>query len=149
MQVSTVSKYDPLAEHLRRSTGRIELSFADIEAILGAQLPGSARRHAAWWSNSGGTHVQALAWLSVGYRSEQVNLEGERLTFVPERSAEGFSEMAQAKFKQQETSEPEHPSGAEHKRHPAFGVWKGKVTLLPDYDYTQPADPDWGKVYED
>ena len=34
-------------------------------------------------------------------------------------------------------------------RHPAFGVWKGKVTLLPDYDYTRPADPDWGRVYED
>lgn len=33
--------------------------------------------------------------------------------------------------------------------HPAFGALKGMLTLDPDYDYTQPADPDWGKVYED
>jgi hypothetical protein len=33
--------------------------------------------------------------------------------------------------------------------HPAFGAWRGLVTLDPNYDYTQPADPDWGKVYED
>lgn len=35
------------------------------------------------------------------------------------------------------------------RHHPVFGMWKGIVTLDPDYDYTQPADPDWGKVYGD
>lgn len=35
------------------------------------------------------------------------------------------------------------------RHHPVFGMWKGIVTLDPDYDYTQPADPDWGKVYDD
>ncbi len=35
------------------------------------------------------------------------------------------------------------------RHHPVFGMWKGVVTLDPDYDYTQPADPDWGKVYDD
>jgi hypothetical protein len=33
--------------------------------------------------------------------------------------------------------------------HPAYGALKGMITLLPNVDYTEPADPDWGKVYED
>lgn len=144
-----MSKYEALARHLRGSAGRIEVNFEDVEEILGYPLPASARRHAAWWSNSGGTHVQSQAWLSAGYRTEQVDLVQERLVFVPDRVNGGFSEMAQAKFKRQEQTAQAEPLQAGQKRHPAFGVWKGKVTLLPDYDYTQPADPDWGKVYED
>lgn len=143
-----MSKYDPLASSLRHSTGRVVLSFSDIEEILGVPLPSSARRHAAWWSNSGGTHVQSHAWLSAGYRTAQIDIEQERLVFEPERNQQGFSEVAQAPLKLQDAGKQEKPT-LQHKRHPAFGIWKGKVTLLPDYDYTQPADPDWGKVYED
>ncbi|MGX8012118.1 helix-turn-helix domain-containing protein [Mesorhizobium sp. ORM8.1] len=32
---------------------------------------------------------------------------------------------------------------------PLFGCMAGTLTLLPDVDYTAPADPDWGKVYDD
>jgi transcriptional regulator with XRE-family HTH domain len=37
------------------------------------------------------------------------------------------------------------PRGAD----PLFGCMAGTLTLLPDVDYTAPADPDWGKVYDD
>jgi transcriptional regulator with XRE-family HTH domain len=37
------------------------------------------------------------------------------------------------------------PMGA----HPLFGCMVGTLTLVPDVDYTAPADPDWGKVYDD
>lgn len=37
------------------------------------------------------------------------------------------------------------PLGAD----PLFGCMAGTLTLLPDVDYTAPADPDWGKVYDD
>lgn len=33
--------------------------------------------------------------------------------------------------------------------HPAFGCMKGTMTIPDDLDLTAPADPDWGKVYED
>jgi transcriptional regulator with XRE-family HTH domain len=33
--------------------------------------------------------------------------------------------------------------------HPAFGCMKGTMTVPEDLDLTAPADPDWGKVYED
>ena len=36
------------------------------------------------------------------------------------------------------------PRGAD----PLFGCMAGTLTLLPDVDYSAPADPDWGKVYE-
>jgi transcriptional regulator with XRE-family HTH domain len=32
---------------------------------------------------------------------------------------------------------------------PLFGCMAGTLTLLPDVDYTAPADPDWAKVYDD
>ena len=37
------------------------------------------------------------------------------------------------------------PRGAD----PLFGCMAGTLTLLPDVDYTAPADPEWGKVYDD
>jgi transcriptional regulator with XRE-family HTH domain len=37
------------------------------------------------------------------------------------------------------------PRGAD----PLFGCMAGTLTLLPDIDYTAPADPDWGNVYDD
>lgn len=35
------------------------------------------------------------------------------------------------------------------KRHPLFGALKGVASLPPEVDLTEPADPDWGKVYEE
>lgn len=146
-----MSKYDPLLRHLSKSKGALEFSFDDLEEVLGFPLPGSARRHAAWWSNSGGTHVQAAAWLNAGYRTEDVSIPQGRVRFVPEHGS-GFGEMKQSEYKAEappSTAVAKPKASAGKARHPLFGVWKGKVTLDPNYDYTQPADPDWGKVYED
>ena len=61
----------------------------------------------------------------------------------------GFEEMTQSEFVQKQSPAAAKSKGLEGKRHPAWGIWKGRVTVLPDVDYTQPADPEWGKVYED
>ena len=46
-----MSKYDPLYGHLRRQRqAELELTFAEIERILGAMLPNSADRP-QWWAN--------------------------------------------------------------------------------------------------
>jgi hypothetical protein len=34
------------------------------------------------------------------------------------------------------------------KRHPLFGALKGVTFIPPGVDLTEPAEPDWGKVYE-
>lgn len=139
-----MSKYDPLLHHLQHSTGAVELQFRDVEEILAFPLPPSARRHAAWWSNSGGTHVQSLAWQTAGYRTEDIDIENESVRFVPDRLSR-LSEMKQAKIK--EDALGLEKASTKPKHHPAFGALKGMITLLPDVDLTEPAYPDWKKLY--
>lgn len=82
-----MGKYDPLhvyLEGLPAGTREKTLSFAQIEAIIGASLPASAHRYREWWANerSPGGHVQARAWLEAGWAVDTVNLEKERVHLV-------------------------------------------------------------------
>ena len=65
-----MAKYDPLETYLTRRAGAaIELSFADIERIIGSMLPNSAAR-SQWWANEAdpaSRHVQSRAWQNAGY----------------------------------------------------------------------------------
>jgi hypothetical protein len=142
-----MAKYDALLRLLERATGQIELSFEEIEQALGFELPASARRYPAWWSNSGGTHVQSAAWRGAGYRTENVNIAAGRVRFVPENTM-GFGEMQQTEFNPKESAvrkaEGKKPTSG---RHPAYGALKGLITIPPDVDLTQPAFEDWKSLY--
>ena len=65
-----MAKYDPLKRFLKRSSrSEIELSFADVERVIGAMLPKSAERP-QWWANEAdpsSRHVQVSAWREAGY----------------------------------------------------------------------------------
>lgn len=67
-----MAKYAPLERYLRRcKQSGVDLTFAEIERIIGALLPNSAQR-AEWWGNEQGPdtrHVQCLAWRAAGYRA--------------------------------------------------------------------------------
>lgn len=77
-----MSKYAPLTAYLREQPYReVRLSFRDVEKILGFELRSSARDHRAWWSNNASNNVMTKAWLSAGYRTRDVDMESERLTF--------------------------------------------------------------------
>jgi hypothetical protein len=75
-------KYEPLRRYLQ-AEGRssLELTFEDVERIIGARLPASARTHAAWWSNNATGHVNAAAWVSAGFKTERLDLAAQKLTF--------------------------------------------------------------------
>jgi DNA-binding XRE family transcriptional regulator len=76
------SKYQPLLEFLRGSNQReVILSFAEIEALMNNPLPDSAKSKRAWWSNRSKGALQASAWMEAGYRVEDVDLDGQRVTF--------------------------------------------------------------------
>ena len=71
-------KYGRLCEHLRAlQETEWRASFAEIEEVLGLDLPASARSHAAWWSNDDG-HSQARAWLDAGFRTSELDTSANR-----------------------------------------------------------------------
>ncbi len=79
-----MGKYDPLRAFLENSGAEtMRLRFADIERILGAPLPPSARVHAAWWANERNpkTHVQKIAWTAAGYRVDAVDRDAGWVRF--------------------------------------------------------------------
>ncbi|ATC32530.1 hypothetical protein CA606_09320 [Caulobacter vibrioides] len=65
-----MAKYDPLNGHLRRQRlAELEMTFDEIERVLGVTLPKSAARP-QWWANvvdPDTTHVQRKAWREAGY----------------------------------------------------------------------------------
>jgi hypothetical protein len=83
------SKYDPLQARLARErAARVRLTFKEIESVVGFPLPESARRYAQWWANVGGSHVQAEAWMGAGWRTCDVDVDGQRVTFKRDVGAE-------------------------------------------------------------
>jgi hypothetical protein len=66
-------RYDPLREHLESSgEEQVTLRFEDIEQIVAASLPASARRHRPWWGNNDRSS-QAAAWMGAGYEVDAVD----------------------------------------------------------------------------
>jgi hypothetical protein len=125
----TMGKYESLTAFLQgRNLGEIRMTFKEIEKLIGAPLPASARRHRAWWSNNRSNSVITYAWLEAGYRSGQVDMKGQRVVF------------------QRETAPAEKTipnESAETGLPPFFGTMKGLMKIAPGTDLTAPADPDW------
>lgn len=77
-----MSKYESLRSHLTSlDAPSWRASFAEIEGILGFALPRSAYAYPAWWSNDATGHSHSLAWLEAGWKTEQVDIAGQKLTF--------------------------------------------------------------------
>ena len=83
-----MSKYQPLAEHLKlhaKTKGLVnwKAQFQELEEILGFKLPNSAYNHAPWWANSSGGHSQSSSWQDTGWLTADLDLENETVTFKP------------------------------------------------------------------
>ena len=79
-------KYDPSTSYLRNQppgTVSIDLSFAEIEAILGQSLPPAARAYRPWWGNETNPgRSQSAAWQTAGWKVARVDLPGETVAFA-------------------------------------------------------------------
>lgn len=63
-----MSKYDPLTKRLAAAKGgEWKASFAELEKLLGAPLPKTAKSGKAWWKSDAAT-PQAKAW--AGWEAE-------------------------------------------------------------------------------
>ena len=77
-----MSKYAPLAAHLREvGQETVPMTFADIERIIGTNLPPSAFKHRPWWSNNPANSVITRSWLEAGYKTAKVDMAGQKLVF--------------------------------------------------------------------
>lgn len=118
-----MSKYDPLSRFLERTqAGAQRLTFSKVEEILGFELPVSAYRYEAWWSNNETGHSHARSWIESGWRTESVDLAGRKVTF--RRSAPDAP-----------TTPPERPD--------PWGCMAGTVTFMPGVDLTKPTGDIW------
>lgn len=119
-----MSKYDRLAEHLKaRSDACIPMRFADIERLVGGPLPPSARKHRPWWSNNPANSPMTRAWLEAGYKTESVDMGGEKLVF--RRAAHAHARGRRG-----------DPSRSVFDQ--IHGALRGTVTFVPGVDLTEP-----------
>lgn len=138
-----MGKYEPLRKFLAsQNKDQIQMSFAEIEAVLGEPLPAS-KRFPAWWSNNTMNNVMTKEWLAAGFQSEQVDIAGEKLTF------RRIDAKAKAEQRPSRKPDPLSASDTQATRPTYYGALKGTLTIDPSLDLTAPADPEWGRVYED
>lgn len=136
-----MSKYTPLADHLRAS-GReaLTMTFAEIEEVIGGNLPPSAFSHRAWWSNNPTNNVMTHAWLEAGY--ETANVDMARRTLVFRKAAPDYpAPEAGGQVLRDAAAAPAAAAVGPFAR--VFGALKGTVTIKPGTDLTAPVEADW------
>ncbi len=128
-------------------TQEITCTFGELEALLGFQLPASAHKYPAWWSNTGEGHTHSAAWLNAGWKTRQVKLADQTVRFVRQRQfvapvdahvpeVNGFSEAKQEFEMDAETkTDLEKPS--------LFGAMSGSLTVMTGVDLTEPTQADF------
>ncbi|HEX3423456.1 MAG TPA: hypothetical protein VHS33_08675 [Sphingomicrobium sp.] len=101
-----MSKYSRLTDFLRGLARDEETewtpSFDEVEEVMGERLPPSARQHRPWWANQGRAH--SLAWETAGWKTSDVDVEDEELTFLylgeePEQDQEAIGKLTIAEAK--------------------------------------------------
>jgi len=106
-----MSKYDRLRDHLDGIDGNLwRVSFSEIEDILGFRLPPSARCHQAWWANEARTQSpQKLAWVRSGWKTADLDLKCETVSFV--RGGTAFVRPGNLQKPLRRLAEPMPPAG--------------------------------------
>jgi hypothetical protein len=141
MKLVDDSVYEPLRDHLLFSGKQeLKMSFAEIERVLRRKLPASARKRKAWWSNNRQGHVQADAWLRSSYKTSDLDLSAQSVTFVLDLpGGGGFMDAKQALYLGAGLEPPKEVVPPPGKRvHPAFGSLQGTSIVTPGYDLTHP-----------
>jgi hypothetical protein len=80
------NKYLPLEEWFRKqphTAKQIEMTFDQVEAILGAPLPASATKLKTWWTNvQPKIQSHRTAWLNNGWVVAEFDQEARSVRFV-------------------------------------------------------------------
>ena len=140
-----MSKYAPLAEHLRGSSQTtVTMTFDEIEDVLGTKLPPSAFKHRAWWSNNPTNSVITSAWLEAGYKTANVDMQDRTLKFQRFSLDAPSSGAREPRLAQDGRGTSAGVSGFQLSR--VFGGLRGTVTIPPGTDLTSPVEEEWDAV---
>jgi len=87
-----VAKYSPLKNHLIQLAKQGQLqwsaSFLQVEGVLGASLPPSARIYPEWWANENPdstTKSQCKAWALAGWKTAHINIAKQQVSFFSQK----------------------------------------------------------------
>ncbi len=131
--------YAPLTSYLAHIDRKlVPMSFDEIEQVIGQQLPASALKYRAWWSNNPSNHVHTKAWLDAGYQSEQVDMKARRVVF---RHVEGANPPMPAASAAPAASPP--PARSTDPLQGLYGALAGTLTVKTNVDLTAPMAGDW------
>ncbi|MEM7332877.1 MAG: helix-turn-helix transcriptional regulator [Chloroflexota bacterium] len=76
------SKYYPLYLYLSEQQEEyVSLTMADIEALLGRELPKTAKNDRGWWGNRNSGPSHAKAWMSAKYEVTHIDMNTQTITF--------------------------------------------------------------------
>lgn len=133
-----MGKYSPLKDFLAANAqDYVPMTFAEIEKVLGLQLPAS-KRYPAWWSNNPSNNPMTREWLEAGYETESVNTMSGKLVFrrVKKPAPQSGSASSAA------------PAGKRRPLYPGFGFMKGLIKIEPGFDVSGPfSDESWEDGY--
>lgn len=76
-----VPLYNFLVDKGREGHKYWQMTFQDIESIIEAPLPNSARTQPLFWDNLRQTRRASTAWYKAGWRTTDVDIRAETLTF--------------------------------------------------------------------
>jgi hypothetical protein len=133
-----MGKYSPLKDFLAANAqDYVPMTFAEIENVLGVQLPAS-KQYPAWWSNNPSNNPMTKEWLEAGYETESVNTTSGKLVFrrvrkpTPQSGSASFAATA----------------GKRRPLYPGFGFMKGLIKVDPGFDVSGPfSDESWEDGY--
>jgi hypothetical protein len=150
-----LGKYEPLKSFLKsREQDIVEMTFLDIETVLGSKLPPSKTQR-AFWSNNPNNNVMTREWLDAGFETGAVDLLREKLVFRRRSRqknnvslAKGFSESPQGKFEMDAAVKTATPKKNGKELLTALQAnMAGLITLAPGFDPAVPMGEEWPEPY--
>ena len=143
-----MSKYKSLENFLSQSgESEIEMTFEEVEKIIGFNLPPSAYTYSSYWSNNVDSCDIKVAWLSAGYISEKIDMSKRTLVF--RKSPVGndclpFDGGAWNRLNAKNFNNLGESSYFDSVR----GSFKDVITIPKGIDLTQPTDSGWEPLEE-
>ena len=141
-----MTKYEPLTGHLSSlEKENVPMTFAEIEKVIGNELPPSAFKHRPWWSNNPSNSVITYSWLRARYKTVHVDMKGRKLVFrkapPDELPADVVTAAREGLSDNDESRTGDGDNGGLFSR--IFGALKDTVTVASGTDLTMPTNEKW------